>query len=77
MKFRNCEIQSVTSVTHDTKIFTLSLPPTCHISVPIGHHVAIKPNEPGMACYHSNYLLQSCLCLCTLVQVLTSCHYII
>lgn len=47
MKFRNCEIQSVTSVTHDTKIFTLSLPSTCHISVPIGHHVALTPIEPG------------------------------
>ena len=47
MKFRSCTIRSVQDVTHDSKLFTIDIPPSCSMSVPIGHHVSIRPNEPS------------------------------
>ena len=40
--FMKCTLQSVTSVSHNTKLFTLELPAGSHMLVPMGHHVKIK-----------------------------------
>lgn len=37
-----CTLRSVTSVSHNTKLFTLELPAGSHMIVPIGYHVKIK-----------------------------------
>ena len=47
MKFRSCTISSIKNITHDTKLFTVAIPSSCHMSVPIGHHVSIRPNDLG------------------------------
>lgn len=40
--YMKCSLQSVTSVSHNTKLFTLELPAGSHMIVPIGYHVKIK-----------------------------------
>lgn len=45
--YRKCTITSIENITHDTKLYTLSLPPTTHMAIPVGHHIKIKANENG------------------------------
>ncbi|XP_019854312.1 PREDICTED: cytochrome b5 reductase 4-like [Amphimedon queenslandica] len=45
--YRPCTVKSIETVTHDTKVFTLSVPPSSHLSVPVGHHVSLRAGEKG------------------------------
>ena len=46
--YMKCRLQSVTSVSHNTKLFTLELPAGSHMIVPIGYHVKIKAAVAGV-----------------------------
>lgn len=35
-------MESVSSITHDTKLYTLRLPPASYLNVPTGHHLSVK-----------------------------------
>lgn len=45
--YRNCQLISKEHVTHNTKLFCLLLPPSCHLQVPIGQHVYFKLTITG------------------------------
>ena len=45
--FHDCTVESIKTVTHDTKLFTVKLPQASFLSVPTGHHVAIRANING------------------------------
>ncbi|NWW48863.1 NB5R4 reductase, partial [Pedionomus torquatus] len=40
--YRKCKLVSKTEVTHDTKLFCLTLPKSTHLRVPAGQHVYLK-----------------------------------
>ncbi|XP_058290793.1 cytochrome b5 reductase 4 isoform X2 [Hylobates moloch] len=40
--YRKCQLISKEDVTHDTRLFCLTLPPSTHLQVPIGQHVYLK-----------------------------------
>ena len=40
--FIKSSLQSVTSITHNTKLFTLELPAGSHMIIPVGYHIKIK-----------------------------------
>ncbi|NXT78157.1 NB5R4 reductase, partial [Zapornia atra] len=45
--YRKCKLVSKTEVTHDTKLFCLTLPKSTHLHVPIGQHVYLKQPVAG------------------------------
>ncbi|KAM6279328.1 cytochrome b5 reductase 4-like isoform 3-T3 [Porphyrio hochstetteri] len=45
--YRKCKLVSKTEVTHDTKLFCLTLPKSTHLHVPIGQHVYLKQIVAG------------------------------
>ena len=47
-RFHEGTIESIESVTHDTKLFTVRLPEASFMLVPTGHHVSIKANIRGV-----------------------------
>ena len=47
-RFREGTIESIESVSHDTKLFTVKLPEASFMLVPTGHHVSIKANIRGV-----------------------------
>ena len=47
LKYRYCTVESITEVTHDTKLFTVKLPRGSHFIVPTGHHVQLKVGSGG------------------------------
>ena len=42
LKYRKCTLVEKTVVTHDTSVYRLQLPKTCHMKVPIGYHVYLQ-----------------------------------
>ncbi|KAK3089389.1 hypothetical protein FSP39_003237 [Pinctada imbricata] len=40
--YRQCTVDSVSQVTHDTKLLCISLPHQCRMCVPIGYHVYLR-----------------------------------
>ncbi|KAJ8315188.1 hypothetical protein KUTeg_007338 [Tegillarca granosa] len=46
--YKRCTLESVSEVTHDTKLLGLTLPQGCRMCVPLGYHVHIKHNISGM-----------------------------
>ncbi|XP_074006477.1 cytochrome b5 reductase 4 isoform X2 [Numenius arquata] len=45
--YRKCKLVSKTEVTHDTKLFCLTLPESTHLRVPTGQHVYLKQIVAG------------------------------
>ena len=48
LEYRMCKLIEKSVVTHDTFLFQLQLPQTCHMSVPIGHHVYLQADIDGI-----------------------------
>ena len=46
-KYRLCSVDSIKTVTYDTKLFTLRLKAGSFLQVPTGHHVTIRANADG------------------------------
>ena len=46
-RFREGTIESIQSVSHDSKLFTVRLPEASFMLIPTGHHVSIKANIRG------------------------------
>ena len=46
--YRMCKVIGKTKVTHDTSLYRLALPPTCHMLIPIGHHVYLQADIEGI-----------------------------
>lgn len=44
-------LQSVTSISHNTKLFTLELPAGSHMVVPTGYHIKIKADNELIRSY--------------------------
>lgn len=44
-------LQSVQSVSHNTKLFTFELPAGSHMIVPMGYHIKIKANDELIRSY--------------------------
>ena len=49
-KYHRCFVESISSVTHDSKLFSLRLPAGSYLNVPIGHHLAIRADVDGKLC---------------------------
>lgn len=47
--YRKCQLISKEDVTHDTKLFSVMLPPSTHLQVPVGQHVYLKLTIAGKA----------------------------
>uniref|UniRef100_A0A8D1ML53 Cytochrome b5 reductase 4 n=2 Tax=Sus scrofa TaxID=9823 RepID=A0A8D1ML53_PIG len=45
--YRKCQLISKEDVTHDTKLFSVMLPPSTHLQVPVGQHVYLKLTIAG------------------------------
>ncbi|KAJ6665800.1 hypothetical protein lerEdw1_001272 [Lerista edwardsae] len=45
--YRKCKLMSKANVTHDTRLFSLMLPPGTHLHVPVGHHLYLKQTITG------------------------------
>lgn len=58
-KYHRCFVDSITSVTHDSKLFSLRLPIGSYLNVPTGHHLAIRADVDGKP------LCTVCVCVCT------------
>ncbi|KAH3737329.1 hypothetical protein DPMN_043912 [Dreissena polymorpha] len=58
--YRDCTVESVTSVTKDTNLYTLSLPRGVRMSVPIGRHVHVRQNVQGMDVARSYTVVYGC-----------------
>lgn len=41
-KYHRCSVENITSVTHDSKVFSLRLPAGSYLNVPTGHHLAVR-----------------------------------
>ena len=50
-QFIKSSLRSVTSITHNTKLFTLELPAGSHMIVPMGHHIKIKASDDLIRSY--------------------------
>lgn len=48
-------MESIHSVTHDTKLFTLRLPTASYLQVPTGHHLSIRATINGEFLEQINY----------------------
>lgn len=46
-KYHSSRVESIKTVTHDTKTFVLRMPPASYLSVPTGHHLSIKAHIDG------------------------------
>lgn len=68
-KFHECTVESIKTVTHDTKLFTVRLPQASFLSVPTGHHVAIRANVNGRGLLVA--LCQCYICSVNIVKWLT------
>lgn len=49
-KYHRCFVESISSVTHDSKLFSLRLPAGSFLNVPTGHHLAIRADVDGKLC---------------------------
>ena len=49
-KYHRCFVESISSVTHDSKLFSLRLPAGSYLNVPTGHHLAIRADVDGKLC---------------------------
>ncbi|XP_062981855.1 cytochrome b5 reductase 4 isoform X2 [Elgaria multicarinata webbii] len=45
--YRKCRLLSKTNVSHDTRLFSLMLPPGTHLQVPVGYHVYLRQTITG------------------------------
>ena len=45
--YRDCTIENISDVSHDTKLLVLTLPPGCRMCVPVGYHVHIRHGIEG------------------------------
>lgn len=68
-KFHECTVESIKTVTHDTKLFTVRLPQASFLSVPTGHHVTIRANVNGRGLLVA--LCQCYICSINIVKWLT------
>ena len=57
-KYHRCFVDSITSVSHDSKLFSLRLPTGSYLNVPTGHHLAIRADVDG------KLLCTVCMCVC-------------
>ena len=48
LPYRDCTIENISDVSHDTKLYTLALPPGCRMCVPLGYHVHIRHTVEGI-----------------------------
>ena len=48
LPYRDCTIENISDVSHDTKLYSLALPPGCRMCVPLGYHVHIRHTVEGM-----------------------------
>ncbi|XP_052809804.1 cytochrome b5 reductase 4-like isoform X2 [Mya arenaria] len=46
--YRDCTLEAVKSITHDTRLYTMCLPPGTRMTVPVGHHVHLKHDVEGV-----------------------------
>lgn len=46
-KYHPTIVEAITTVTHDSKVFTLRLPAGSYLSVPTGHHLAVRAEVNG------------------------------
>ena len=56
-KYHRCFVDSITSVSHDSKLFSLRLPTGSYLNVPTGHHLAIRADVDG------KLLCTACACV--------------
>jgi len=49
--FRDCNIEGIEDITHDTKLYSIRLPTNVYYEVPIGHHVIVKCEVEGKKLY--------------------------
>lgn len=56
-KYHRCFVDSITSVSHDSKLFSLRLPTGSYLNVPTGHHLAIRADVDG------KLLCTACVCI--------------
>ncbi|WAR08299.1 NB5R4-like protein [Mya arenaria] len=51
--YRDCTLEAVKSITHDTRLYTMCLPPGTRMTVPVGHHPGCQDLrlEQGQALY--------------------------
>ena len=48
LPYRDCTIENICDVSHDTKLYSLALPPGCRMCVPLGYHVHIRHTVEGI-----------------------------
>lgn len=46
-KYHSSSVESIKSITHDTKLYTLRLPAGSYLNVPTGHHLSVKAQVNG------------------------------
>lgn len=47
LKYHRCYVENISSVTHDSKVYSLRLPAGSYLNVPTGHHLAIRAVVDG------------------------------
>ncbi|XP_064405322.1 cytochrome b5 reductase 4-like [Halichondria panicea] len=46
-KYHPTTVEAITSITHDSKVFTLRVPAGSYLNVPTGHHLAVRAEVDG------------------------------
>lgn len=46
--YRDCTVEDISEVSHDTKLITVTFPPGCRMCVPVGYHVHIRHSVEGV-----------------------------
>lgn len=47
LKYHRCYVDNITSLTHDSQMYSLRLPAGSYLNVPTGHHLAIRAVVDG------------------------------
>lgn len=46
-KYHRCCVENISSITHDSRVYSLRLPAGSYLNVPTGHHLAIRADVDG------------------------------
>ena len=59
-KYHRCFVETISSVTHDSKMFSLRLPAGSYLNVPTGHHLAVRAVVDGKQDCYAQLYCSSC-----------------